>query len=72
MNEIPTLTICNRCEGTYSWAKSTSSLRLTYCSILCEVADIGFHIPTFIKSELERDKDIPNDKKEEERVLCQV
>ncbi len=35
---------CNRCELRYVPSKSTSSLRLTYCSFLCELGDLGFSI----------------------------
>ncbi len=35
---------CNRCELRYIPSKSTSSLRLTYCSFLCELGDLGFSI----------------------------
>lgn len=33
---------CARCKLSYAPAKSTSSLRLTYCSFLCELGDLGF------------------------------
>ncbi|MFQ5380285.1 MAG: hypothetical protein ACE5EF_01500 [Dehalococcoidia bacterium] len=35
---------CERCGLSYAPAKSTSSLRLTYCSFLCELGDLGFSI----------------------------
>ena len=35
---------CTRCELRYVPSKSTSSLRLTYCSFLCELGDLGFSI----------------------------
>lgn len=35
---------CERCELSYTPAKSTSSLRLTYCSFLCELGHLGFSI----------------------------
>lgn len=35
---------CTRCELRYVPTKSTSSLRLTYCSFLCELGDLGFSI----------------------------
>lgn len=35
---------CIRCELRYVPSKSTSSLRLTYCSFLCELGDLGFSI----------------------------
>ena len=35
---------CIRCELRYQPSKSTSALRLTYCSFLCELGDLGFSI----------------------------
>ena len=35
---------CTRCELRYVPSKSTSALRLTYCSFLCELGDLGFSI----------------------------
>ena len=35
---------CARCELRYQPSKSTSALRLTYCSFLCELGDLGFSI----------------------------
>ena len=33
---------CKRCSLLYMPTKSTSALRLTYCSFLCELGDLGF------------------------------
>lgn len=33
---------CKRCGLSYVLAKSTSALKLTYCSFLCELGDLGF------------------------------
>lgn len=33
---------CKRCNLAYLTQKSTSALRLTYCSFLCELGDLGF------------------------------
>jgi hypothetical protein len=35
---------CTRCNLNYLPMKSTSALRLTYCSFLCELGDLGFSI----------------------------
>lgn len=35
---------CTRCDLRYQPSKSTSALRLTYCSFLCELGDLGFSI----------------------------
>ena len=40
--EIATLPRCARCKLAYLPTKSTSALRLTYCSFLCELGDLGF------------------------------
>ncbi len=40
--EIATLPRCARCKLSYLPTKSTSALRLTYCSFLCELGDLGF------------------------------
>ena len=38
---------CLRCSTAYATEKSKSSLRLTYCCVMCEVADLGFHLASF-------------------------
>lgn len=40
--ELVTLPRCKRCNLSYMTNKSTSALRLTYCSFLCELGDLGF------------------------------
>jgi hypothetical protein len=40
--ELGGLLRCTRCGLNYASAKSTSALRLTYCSFLCELGDLGF------------------------------
>lgn len=40
--EMLALPRCARCNLSYLPAKSTSALRLTYCSFLCELGDLGF------------------------------
>ncbi|MCA9822182.1 MAG: hypothetical protein KC482_17785 [Dehalococcoidia bacterium] len=40
--EITELLRCTRCNLRYAAGKSTSSLKLTYCSFLCELGDLGF------------------------------
>ncbi len=40
--EILAMLRCTRCKLSYMPAKSTSTLRLTYCSFLCELGDLGF------------------------------
>ncbi|MFN0094789.1 MAG: hypothetical protein ACKVVT_08435 [Dehalococcoidia bacterium] len=40
--EIGSLLRCKRCNLNYVPNKSTSALRLTYCSFFCELGDLGF------------------------------
>ena len=40
--ELVTLPKCTRCKLGYLPTKSTSALRLTYCSFFCELGDLGF------------------------------
>lgn len=37
-----TMPRCKRCNLAYMPTKSSSALRLTYCSFLCELGDLGF------------------------------
>lgn len=40
--ELTEMIRCARCQLRYTPGKSTSSLKLTYCSFLCELGDLGF------------------------------
>lgn len=40
--ELVKLPRCTRCALSYMPSKSTSALRLTYCSFLCELGHLGF------------------------------
>jgi len=40
--ELVSMPRCKRCNLIYVGTKSTSALRLTYCSFLCELGDLGF------------------------------
>ncbi len=42
--ELVTLPRCSRCKLLYTPSKSSSALKLTYCSFLCELGDLGFSI----------------------------
>lgn len=43
---------CARCGLRYDWRKSPSStLKMTYCSSLCERADLGFTVEALLKME---------------------
>ncbi len=40
---------CARCGLRYDWRKSPSSMKMTYCSSLCERADLGFTLEALLK-----------------------
>ena len=42
--------VCARCSLRYDWRKSPSSMKMTYCSSLCERADMGFTIEALLKT----------------------
>ena len=49
LNAIKT---CVRCGLRYDWRKSsTSTLKMTYCSTLCENGDLGFTLEALLKAE---------------------
>lgn len=45
------LSICERCHTAYTWTRSTSTLKLTYCNILCERGALGFTIDALLQSQ---------------------
>ncbi len=48
----PNIRICQRCGIRYDWRRSaSSSLKMTYCNSLCELADLGFTIDALIRTE---------------------
>ena len=41
---------CDRCGTCYDWRKSTSwTLKMTYCSAMCEQGGLGFSIETLLR-----------------------
>jgi len=41
---------CRRCGLPYDWRRSPSSyLKMTYCSTLCERADLGFTVEALLR-----------------------
>ena len=43
---------CVRCDIRYDWRKSSSStLKMTYCSHLCEQGDLGFTLEALLHAE---------------------
>jgi hypothetical protein len=52
--ELTGLNRCKRCNLSYLPSKSTSALKLTYCSFLCELGDLGFSIVGLEHMELKR------------------
>lgn len=57
--ELISLSRCTRCKLSYLPAKSTSALRLTYCSFLCELGDLGFSITGLEHMEVRRKAPTP-------------
>lgn len=49
---------CTRCNLRYLPSKSTSALRLTYCSFLCELGDLGFSMTGLEHMERKKKEDI--------------
>ncbi len=41
--------LCARCSLRYDWRKSPSTLKMTYCSSLCEFGDLGFTLDAMLK-----------------------
>ena len=50
MDQLQKMYDCVRCGIPYDWRRSTSSsLKMTYCSSLCEQGDLGFTIESIIR-----------------------
>jgi hypothetical protein len=43
--------VCARCALRYDWRKSPSGMKMTYCSSLCEKADLGFTVEALLRYE---------------------
>ena len=43
---------CHRCGYAFDPDRSTSSLRLTWCGIFCEIAELGYVLREFEKQPL--------------------
>lgn len=43
--------VCARCSLRYDWRKSPSGMKMTYCSSLCERADLGFTLEALLRYE---------------------
>jgi hypothetical protein len=49
---IENIKVCARCGLRYDWRKSPSTtLKMTYCSSLCEKADLGYTIEALLRFE---------------------
>ncbi len=49
---LANIKVCARCGLRYDWRKSpSSSLKMTYCSSLCEKADLGFTLEALLRHE---------------------
>ena len=43
------LNTCSRCGARYDWRRSTSSsLKMTYCGVLCERGGLGFTLDSIL------------------------
>lgn len=43
MDAATDLRLCEHCGTPYDWRRSASrSLKMTYCGVICEKADLGF------------------------------
>lgn len=42
--DIDLTRVCLHCKQSYNPRKSRSSLKLSYCTVMCETLDIGFHL----------------------------
>jgi hypothetical protein len=45
---------CQRCHTMYRFEKSRAELRLTYCSMLCQLADLGLSIDEILGATIAR------------------
>ena len=48
---LANIKVCARCQLRYDWRKSPSTLKMTYCSSLCEFGDLGFTVDALMKIE---------------------
>jgi hypothetical protein len=48
---LSNIKVCARCALRYDWRKSPSTLKMTYCSSLCEFGDLGFTMDALMKME---------------------
>ncbi|MDZ7727781.1 MAG: hypothetical protein U5Q44_06065 [Dehalococcoidia bacterium] len=59
---------CKRCNLPYASSRSTSALRLTYCSLFCELSDLGFSMDALEHMEKAQDDQSGTDEQEREPV----
>jgi hypothetical protein len=53
-NVMEKLLDCEKCGTHYHFKGSTASLKMTYCSIMCEVTGLGFSLEALEKNKYER------------------
>lgn len=53
--------VCARCSLRYDWRKSPSGMKMTYCSSLCEKADLGFTLEALLRYERKPIVELPAD-----------
>ena len=69
--ELVTMLRCTRCNLSYLPSKSTSALKLTYCSFLCELGDLGFSMVGLEHMERAKKADKPDKPAEPEPVAAE-
>jgi hypothetical protein len=57
---METLNKCGNCENNFLWSKSTASLKMSYCSTLCEQRGLGFSLEALERNKYERISRVPN------------
>ncbi len=61
--------VCARCSLRYDWRKSPSSMKMTYCSSLCEKGDLGFTLEALLRYERKPIVELPEDTESREPAM---
>lgn len=69
--ELSGMLRCKRCGLNYLAGRSTSALRLTYCSFLCELGDLGFSMDGLEHMEPSKREEAPGPVPEAEPALAE-
>lgn len=49
--QVSTMHTCAKCGMRYSWPRSSSALKMTYCTSLCEFLALGFTIDELLNTQ---------------------